>query len=78
MITIGYVEPGNEESFGGLYDEYVLLSFGKQNNISSIAEAKEFIKTASAPEKPQWPYNSRTIYIYENEIQIGTVRPQKK
>jgi hypothetical protein len=78
MITIGYVEPGNEESFGGLYDEYELLSFGKQNSISSLDEAKAFIRLASAHDKPQWPYNSRTIYIFENEIQVGTVRPQKK
>lgn len=78
MITIGYVEPGNEESFGGLYDEYVLLPFGKQNNIGSVAEAKEFIRLASEPEKPQWPFNSRTIYIFDDELQVGTVRPKKK
>lgn len=77
MITIGYVEPGHEESFGGLYDEYVLLPFGKQNTINTLDEAKDFIKLENAKEKPIWPFNSRTIYIFENEIVIGNVRPRK-
>jgi len=78
MITIGYVEPGNEENFGGLYDEYVLLPFSKQNPVNSVDEAKQFIRQESAVEKPLWPYNSRTIYIFEDEIVMGNVRPKKK
>jgi hypothetical protein len=77
MITIGYVEPGHEESFGGMYDEYVLLPFGKQSVIRTLDEAKDFIRQENAKEKPLWPFNSRTIYIFEDEAVIGNVRPKK-
>lgn len=77
MITIGYVEPGGEENFGGLYDEYVLLPLGKVNTINTLDEAKSFIRLENAKDKPVWPYNSRTIYIFENELVVGNVRPKK-
>ncbi|WP_158799758.1 hypothetical protein [Pedobacter sp. L105] len=77
MITIGYVEPGHEEQFSGMYDDYVLLPFGKLNTISTLDEAKDFIKLENAKAKPEWPFNSRTIYIFEDELVIGNVRPKK-
>lgn len=77
MITIGYVEPGHEEQFSGMYDDYVLLPFGKLNTINTLEEAKDFIKLENSKDKPLWPFNSRTIYIFENELVIGNVRPKK-
>lgn len=77
MITIGYVEPGHEEQFSGMYDDYVLLPFGKLNTINTLDEAKDFIKLENAKVKPEWPFNSRTIYIFEDELVIGNVRPKK-
>jgi hypothetical protein len=77
MITIGYVEPGHEENFSGFYDEYVLLPFGKHDVINSLDDAKGFIKLENAKDKPVWPFNSRTIYIFEDEVVIGNVRPKK-
>jgi len=77
MITIGYVEPGREESFGGMYDEYVLLPFGKHDVIRTLDEAKTFIRLENTKEKPLWPFNSRTIYVFEDEVVVGNVRPKK-
>lgn len=78
MITIGYVEPGREEDFGGTYDEYVLLPFGKNTTVDTVEEAKSFIRLQNEKGQPVWPYNSRTIYIFENEMVAGNVRPKKK
>lgn len=78
MITIGYVEPGHEESFGGMYDEYVLLPLNKPDMFGTVDEAKIFIRSENVKEKPVWPYNSRTIYIFEDELVVGNVRPKKK